>query len=196
MSLVEVWCHPCWLASRWLHWVCGTKRRMVHDTASMERKAADLEMLRLASHRWLAQYAAKSAAHGGMAPCRGMWLPSVRRCRVPLPKIHRQWTQDSQLRGLWQELALVNDGSVLIRRRQLLSLLLDCAGHDRSQAGFTLIELLCVVALLAVMASLLGQPSKRLDRCNWMPPPGVFASLAGPLRGETGADGLRYCVES
>ena len=33
---------------------------LVHDTASMERKADDLEMLRLASHRWLAQRAANN----------------------------------------------------------------------------------------------------------------------------------------
>ena len=99
---------------------------LVHDTASMERKADDLEMLRLASHRWLAQRAAeKGQLMTAMVPCRwdAVAVAAAADAALPLPKgITRQWTQDSQLRGLWQELALVDDdGSVLIRRRQLLS---------------------------------------------------------------------------
>ena len=99
---------------------------LVHDTASMERKADDLEMLRLASHRWLAQRAAeKGQLMTAMAPCRwdAVAVAAAADAALPLPEgITRQWTQDSQLRGLWQELALVDDdGSVLIRRRQLLS---------------------------------------------------------------------------
>ena len=99
---------------------------LLHDTASMERKADDLEMLRLASHRWLAQYAANNVQlMAAVAPCQ--WdvvaVAAAADAAFPLPNgITRQWTQDSQLRGLWQELALVDDdGSVLIRRRQLLS---------------------------------------------------------------------------
>ena len=99
---------------------------LVHDTASMERKADDLEMLRLASHRWLAQRAAeKGQLMTAMDPCRwdAVAVAASADAALPLPEgITRQWTQDSQLRGLWQELALVDDdGSVLIRRRQLLS---------------------------------------------------------------------------
>ena len=99
---------------------------LVHDTASMERRADDLEMLRLASHRWLAQRAAeKGQLMTAMAPCRwdAVAVAAAADAALPLPKgITRQWTQDSQLRGLWQELALLDDdGSVLIRRRQLLS---------------------------------------------------------------------------
>ena len=99
---------------------------LAHDTASLERRAADLEMLRLASHRWLAQRAAeKGQLMTAMAPCRwdAVAVAAAADAALPLPKgITREWTQDSQLRGLWQELALVDhDGSVLIRRRQLLS---------------------------------------------------------------------------
>ena len=99
---------------------------LVHDTASMERKADDLEMLRPASHRWLAQRAAeKGQLMTAMDPCRwdAVAVAAAADAALPLPEgITRQWTQDSQLRGLWQELALVDhDGSVLIRRRQLLS---------------------------------------------------------------------------
>ena len=99
---------------------------LVHDTASMERKADDLEMLRLGSHRWLAQRAAeKGQLMTAMDPCRwdAVAVAAAADAALPLPKgITREWTQDSQLRGLWQELALVDDdGSVLIRRRQLLS---------------------------------------------------------------------------
>ena len=99
---------------------------LVHYTASLERKADDLEMLRLASHRWLAQRAAeKGQLMTAVAPCQldAVAVAAAADAALPLPKgITRQWTQDSQLRGLWQELALVDDdGSVLILRRQLLS---------------------------------------------------------------------------
>ena len=99
---------------------------LVHDTASMERKADDLEMLRLASHRWLAQRALDNKQlMTAMAPCRwdAVAVAAAADAALPLPEgMTRQWMQDSQLRGLWQQLALVDDdGSVLIRRRQLLS---------------------------------------------------------------------------
>ena len=43
---------------------------LVHDTASMERKADDLEMLRLATHRWLAQHAENNVQRmTAVAPC-------------------------------------------------------------------------------------------------------------------------------
>ena len=48
---------------------------LVHDTASMEQ-ADDLEMLRLATHRWLAQHAENNVQlHDGSGAASGMWLP-------------------------------------------------------------------------------------------------------------------------
>ena len=72
---------------------------LVHDTASMQRKAADLEMVRLASHRWLAQHAANTEQlMTAVAPCHwdALAVAAAADAALPLPEgITRQWTQDS-----------------------------------------------------------------------------------------------------
>ena len=92
----------------------------------MERKAADLEMLRLATHRWLAQHAANNVQRmTAVAPCQwdAVAVCCRSRCRVALARgDHTAMDAGFPLRGLWQQLALLgDDGALLLQRRQLFS---------------------------------------------------------------------------
>ena len=128
MSLVEVMVSSLLLGSSTTAalGVWNQAAALAHDTATMERKAADLEMVRLASHRWLAQHAANNVQlMTVVAPCQwdAVAVAAAADASLPLPEgITRQWTQDSHQRGLWQQLALLgDDGSVLLQRRQLFT---------------------------------------------------------------------------
>ena len=72
MSLVEVMVSSLLvgISSTASFGVWNQAASLVHDTASMERTAADLAMVRLASHRWLAQHAANTEQlMTAVAPC-------------------------------------------------------------------------------------------------------------------------------
>ena len=128
MSLVEVMVSSVLLGSSTTAalGVWNQAAALAHDTATMERKAADLEIMRLASHRWLAQRAANNVQlMTAGAPCQwdAIAIAAAADAALPLSEgITRQWTQDSHQRGLWQQLALLgDDGALLLQRRQLFS---------------------------------------------------------------------------
>ena len=99
---------------------------VLQHSTEMEQKVAELEMQRLASHRWLAEGAsAQQLLAFDVDRCR--WDPvsvsAAADAALPLPqRITRRWHEDPEDRGLWLELSLHDDdGSVRIKRHQLLS---------------------------------------------------------------------------
>ena len=96
------------------------------QSSELQQTADELELIRLASHRWLMLYDSQpNLLKSGLDPC----LLDVRALAaasdqaVPLPQgITRQWVVDSEQLGIWQELSALNiDGEVLLHRRQLVS---------------------------------------------------------------------------
>ena len=96
------------------------------QSSELQQTADELELIRLASHRWLMLYGSQpNLMKPGLDPC----LLDVRALAaasdqaMPLPQgITRQWVVDSEQLGIWQELSALNiDGEVLLHRRQLVS---------------------------------------------------------------------------
>ena len=97
-----------------------------HQSSKVLQQADELQLLQLASHRWLMRHGAEhDLLKSGSDPCRldpeAVAAASDQALPVPVG-IKRQWTVDSQQLGLWQELSALNgDGQVLLQRRQLFS---------------------------------------------------------------------------
>ena len=96
------------------------------QSRTLQQTADQLELMQLASHRWLMLHGAE----------RNLVISSSDSClldtsavavalnqAVPLPQgITRQWVVDPEQLGVWQELSALNvDGEVLLQRRQLVS---------------------------------------------------------------------------
>ena len=85
-----------------------------------------LELLQLASHRWLQSHGAESnllISDSDSCLLDASALAVAFEQAVPLPQgMTRQWVVDKEQLGVWQELIASNaDGEVLLQRRQLLS---------------------------------------------------------------------------
>ena len=96
------------------------------QSRAMQQTADQLELLQLASHRWLQGHGAEgNLLISGSDPCLldARALAVALDQGVPLPKgMTRQWVVDPELLGVWQELSALNvDGELLMRRRQLVS---------------------------------------------------------------------------
>ena len=96
------------------------------QSSTLQQTADQLELLQLASHRWLQRHGAEgNLLTSGSGPCLldAQALAVALDQAVPLPKgMTRQWVVDSDQLGVWQELSALNvNGEVLMRRRQLLS---------------------------------------------------------------------------
>ena len=96
------------------------------QSSELQQTADELELIRLASHRWLMLYGSQpNLLKPGLDPCLldVRALASASDQAVPLPQgITRQWVVDSEQLGIWQELSALNiDGEVLLHRRQLVS---------------------------------------------------------------------------
>ena len=96
------------------------------QSSTLQQTADQLELLQLASHRWLQGHGAeRNLLIPGSDPClldaRSLALALDQ--GVPLPKgITRHWVVDSDQLGVWQELSALNvEGEVLMQRRQLVS---------------------------------------------------------------------------
>ena len=96
------------------------------QSSTLQQTADQLELLQLASHRWLqGRGAERNLLRSGSDPCLldartlAVALDQV----VPLPQgITRQWIVDSDQLGVWQDLSVLDgDGEVLLQRRQLFS---------------------------------------------------------------------------
>ena len=96
------------------------------QNSTLHQTADQLELLQLASHRWLQGHGAEgNLLTSGSGPCLldARALAVALDQGVPLPKgFTRQWVVDSDQLGVWQELSALNvDGELLMRRRQLVS---------------------------------------------------------------------------
>lgn len=96
------------------------------QSSQRELKSNELELMRLASHRWLAQRGAElTLLRPGSDDCLldADALAAASDQALPLPQgLRRQWVDDPDRHGIWQELSVVDvDGSVLLQRRQLFS---------------------------------------------------------------------------
>ena len=96
------------------------------QSSTLQQTADQLELLQLASHRWLkGQGAERNLVRSGSDPCRldASAVAVAVDQAVPLPKgMTRQWVVDPERLGVWQELSALNvDGELLMRRRQLVS---------------------------------------------------------------------------
>ena len=97
-----------------------------HQSSRLLQQADELQLLQLASHRWLMRHGAEhDLLKSGSDWCR-LDLEAVAAASdqaLPVPiGIKRQWSVDSQQLGVWQELSVLNgDGEVLLQRRQLVS---------------------------------------------------------------------------
>ena len=96
------------------------------QSSTLQQTADQLELLQLASHRWLkGQGAERNLVRSGLDPCRldASAVAVAVDQAVPLPKgMTRQWVVDPEQLGVWQELSALNvDGELLMRRRQLVS---------------------------------------------------------------------------
>ena len=96
------------------------------QSSTLQQTADQLELLQLASHRWLQGHGAeRNLLTSGSGPCLldAQALAVALDQAVPLPKgMTRQWVVDSDQLGVWQELSALNvDGELLMRRRQLVS---------------------------------------------------------------------------
>ena len=96
------------------------------QSSKLQQTADQLDLLQLASHRWLMRHGAEhDLLKSGSDRCR-LDLEAVAAASdqaLPVPiGIKRQWSVDSQQLGLWQELSALDlDGEVLLQRRQLVS---------------------------------------------------------------------------
>ena len=96
------------------------------QSSTLQQTADQLELLQLASHRWLKGHGAElNLVRSGSDPCRldASAVAVVLDQAVPLPQgITRHWVVDPDQLGVWQELSALNvDGEVLLQRRQLVS---------------------------------------------------------------------------
>ena len=96
------------------------------QSSTLQQTADQLELLQLASHRWLkGQGAERNLVRSGSDPCRldANAVAVALDQAVPLPQgITRHWVVDPDQLGVWQELSALNaDGEVLLQRRQLVS---------------------------------------------------------------------------
>ena len=96
------------------------------QNSTLHQTADQLELLQLASHRWLQGHGAeRNLLRSGSDPCLldALALAAASDQAVPLPQdITRQWVVDSDQLGVWQELSVLDgDGDVLLQRRQLFS---------------------------------------------------------------------------
>jgi hypothetical protein len=128
MSLVEVLISSLLLASSSSAalGVWSQSTAAWHQSSKVLQQADELQLLQLASHRWLMRHGAEhDLLKSGSDRCRldpeAVAAASDQALPVPIG-IKRQWSVDSQQLGLWQELsALDGDGEVLLQRRQLVS---------------------------------------------------------------------------
>ena len=96
------------------------------QSSTLQQTADQLELLQLASHRWLQGHEAeRNLSISGSGPCLldARALAVALDQAVPLPQgITRQWVVDFEQLGVWQELSALNaDGEVLLQRRRLVS---------------------------------------------------------------------------
>ena len=96
------------------------------QSSTLQQTADQLELLQLASHRWLQGHEAeRNLLMSGSGPCLldARALAVALDQAVPLPQgMTRQWVVDPEQLGVWQELSALNgDGEVLLQRRQLVS---------------------------------------------------------------------------
>ena len=96
------------------------------QSSTLQQTADQLELLQLASHRWLQGHGAErnlliSGSDQCLLDARSLAVALDQ--AVPLPKgMTRHWVVDSDQLGVWQELSALNvDGEVLLQRRQLVS---------------------------------------------------------------------------
>ena len=96
------------------------------QSSTLQQTADQLELLQLASHRWLTLHGAeRNLLSSGPGPCLldARALAVALDQAVPLPQgMTRQWVVDPEQLGVWQELSALNvNGEVLLQRRQLVS---------------------------------------------------------------------------
>ena len=96
------------------------------QSSTLQQTADQLELLQLASHRWLKGHSAeRNLLRSGLDQCLmdARALDTALDQAVPSPQgITRQSVVDSDHFGVWQELSALNvDGEVLLQRRQLVS---------------------------------------------------------------------------
>ena len=96
------------------------------QSSTLQQTADQLELLQLASHRWLQGHGAeRNLLISGSDPCLldARALTVALDQGVPLPQdMTRQWVVDSDQLGIWQELSVLDgDAEVLLQRRQLFS---------------------------------------------------------------------------
>ena len=96
------------------------------QSSTLQQTADQLELLQLASHRWLKLHGSKrSLLKSDSHPCLldGRALAAATDQALPLPQgITRQWIVDSDQLGIWHELSVLDgDAEVLLQRRQLFS---------------------------------------------------------------------------
>jgi type II secretory pathway pseudopilin PulG len=92
----------------------------------LQQQADQLQLLQLASHRWLMRHGAEQDLLGSDSDACQLDPVAVAAAlnqAVPLPQAFtRQWVVDPVRLGVWQELSVLNgDGEVLLQRRQLVS---------------------------------------------------------------------------
>ena len=96
------------------------------QSSTLQQTADQLELMQLASHRWLTLHGVESnLLISGSDPCLldASAVAVALNQAVPLPEaITRHWVVDSEQLGVWQELSALNaNGGVLLQRRQLVS---------------------------------------------------------------------------
>lgn len=96
------------------------------QSRTLQHTADQLELLQLASHRWLRLHGAeRNLVFSGSDPCLldASAVAVALDQAVPLPQgMTRQWVVDADQLGIWQKLFALNvDGEVLLQRRQLVS---------------------------------------------------------------------------
>ena len=97
-----------------------------HQSSRLLQQADELQLLQLATHRWLMRHAAEhDLLRSGSDVCLldSEAVATASDQALPVPGgIRRQWSLDSQQLGIWQELSVLNgNGEVLLQRRQLVS---------------------------------------------------------------------------
>ena len=96
------------------------------QSSKLLQKADELQLMQLASHRWLMRHGAEhDLLRSGSDACQLDSEAVAAAFEQALPVsggMTRQWVADSQRLGVWQELFVLNgDGEVLLKRRQLFS---------------------------------------------------------------------------
>ena len=96
------------------------------QSSKLLQKADELQLMQLASHRWLMRHGAEhDLLRSGSDACQldSEAVAAAFEQALPVPGgMTRQWVADSQRLGVWQELSVLNDdGEVLLQRRRLVS---------------------------------------------------------------------------